>query len=92
MDSQGALAIRAEAVEWREIDGEIIVLLLETSHFISLNRSASVLWQLLSEGADVERLVTRLMSEFGISRPIALEDAVSFLNELEARGLLKDLS
>jgi hypothetical protein len=81
-------SLRAEKAPWREIDGEVIALDLESSRYVALNPTASLLWQRLAAGATREQLVDTLLDEFEVARDRAAADVDAFLAELSERGLL----
>ena len=61
--------LRASDVAWREIDGEVVLLDLKASIYISVNTTGTVLWKLLAQGATRGQLIEGLMSTFGASAP-----------------------
>jgi hypothetical protein len=83
------LKLRSEHLEWREVEGEVIVLDLEGSVYMSLNGSGAVCWHALAEGATREEIVRRLTDEFDVARERAERDVADFLQELRSHGLLE---
>ena len=83
------LKVRAGAVEWRQLDGEIVALDLRRSLYLGINPSGTALWQDLVEGATREELVERLRDDFGLSPEAAVADVDSFLDELAQHDLLE---
>ncbi len=75
---------------WREVDGEGVVLDLETSVYFGLNRSAGALWPRLIDGASFDQLVlTLLVSVPAPSTKAQGEAEVSqFLDALRIENLL----
>lgn len=84
------LRLREEGLNWREIDGEVVVLDIERSHYLNLNATGCVLWLLLAEGATKRQLVVKLMQQFDVDEPTAREDVQTFLTSCRANGLLRD--
>jgi hypothetical protein len=82
--------LRETDLVWREADGEIVVLDLKASVYVSMNRSARVLWERLAEGADRSDLVDVLQKRYGISAEIAGRDVDAFLQGLQERAILVD--
>jgi len=85
------LKLREDAIAWREVDGETLLLDLATSKYLSINPSATVLWRLLAEGTTREALVTALDAEYRIGAEQASEDVDAFLEDCLARGLVAEL-
>ncbi len=84
------LRLRSDAVAWREVDGEVIALGLESSTYFGTNASGSLLWKRLAEGTTRTELVDELVATFGLEQRHAEADVESFLDDLRGRGLLQE--
>ena len=84
------LRLREEGLNWREIDGEVVVLDVERSHYLNLNATGCVLWLLLAEGATKRQLVDKLIEEFDVDEPTARDDVEAFVSGCRENGLLAD--
>ncbi len=82
--------LNSGAVEWREVDGEVVVLDLARSKYLAVNESGSALWALLAAGATRDALVARLRDGFGLAPERAAADVDAFLADLAGRGLLAE--
>lgn len=80
--------LRSEALEWREVEGEVVAADMRASVYLSVNRTGAELWPALAEGTTEEAMITRLMEAYGIDREQARRDVGSFLDALRAQGLL----
>ena len=80
--------LRGDAVEWREVDGEIVALDLRDSTYLAVNPSGVVVWTALVTGATRQQLLARLTEAFGIDEQTAARDLDDFLRALEERDLL----
>jgi hypothetical protein len=80
--------VRPDAVEWRNVDGEIVALDLRRAVYLTINPSGAKLWPALVEGATREELVRRLSEEWGIAEEQAAEDVDRFVRELADQDLL----
>jgi hypothetical protein len=87
--SESSVRLRRGAVEWREIDGEIVALEVESSTYIAANRSGGILWQRLTEGTTQDELVGELTTRYEVEPEQARTDVAGFLAALTARGLLE---
>ena len=82
------LRLRTEGLNWREIDGEVVVLDVDRSHYLNLNPTGSAIWLMLAEGATEPELVDRLTQEFEVDEQTAGNDVTSFLAACRQNGLL----
>jgi len=72
------------------IDGEVIVIHLESGNYYSLRGSGSRVWQLLESSTTVDHVVDRLMDGEATPRE-AVESAVRrFVDELLSEDLLRE--
>jgi hypothetical protein len=84
------LRLREDAIEWREVEGEIVALDLESSEYIAVNRTGAAIWPLLAEGARRDELAARLVGEYGIDEDSAARDVDAFVKTLSERELLAE--
>jgi len=78
-------------VAWRHIEGEIVILDLTTSEYLTLNETASVLWERLESWASVEDLTNCLVEAFEVESAVAEPDVLAFLERCNARKFLEEL-
>lgn len=74
---------------WREVDGEVIALGLESSTYFGTNSSGSLLWKRLAEGTTRAELVDELVATFELEPERAQADVDAFVADLRTRGLLQ---
>lgn len=82
------LRLREGAAEWLAEDGEAVLLDLDRSWYMGLNKSATLLWTELSRGTTRDRLVEQLRTGYALSESRAAADVDAFVVECIARGLL----
>jgi hypothetical protein len=85
----GNMKLRVDDLTWREIDGDLVVLDLRSSTYLTANASATVLMRELTDERTVPQLTQALVDAFGITEPSAERDVLSFLAELGLCGLLE---
>lgn len=83
------LRLRTEGLDWRAVEGRIVALLPGDGGEIVVNRTGTVLWRLLADGADPGRLRDQLVESFGIEPGAAERDVAAFLADLRRRQLLE---
>lgn len=70
-------------------DGESYLLSLETQQYYSLNETGSRIWDLLSDGHDVESIATAITEEWDATHEEAIHHVRSFLHTLTEEGLVE---
>lgn len=82
------MKLRTEDVTWQEIDGELVILDLARSTYLTTNQTGAFLAKLLVEETTEDALADALVAEFGIERSEAVADVDAFLGELRKLELL----
>lgn len=82
------MRLRIDDLTWREIDGELVVLDLRSSTYLTANASATFLMKQLAEERTHGELADALATEFAISRTEAEGDVQGLVRDLDRRGLL----
>jgi hypothetical protein len=83
------LKLKREALEWREVEGEIVALDVGAAEYVSANPTGAVLWKELAGGSSREQLVGALTREFRVDGATAERDVDRFVTTLRDRGLLE---
>jgi hypothetical protein len=83
------MRLRVDDITWREIDGDLVILDLRSSTYLTANASGSVLMRHLTEDRTLQQLAQALVEEFDIPEHRARQDAQMFVDELGERGLLE---
>lgn len=83
------LKLRRDAVDWLDVDGEIVILDMNKSRYMSINHSGAEIWRLLNRGATRQQLIDNLKELYGIDDDQATTDVDGFLSALSEHGLLE---
>ena len=86
------MRLRAEALEWREVEGEVVALDVRSSQYLAINRTGAVLWPLLAAGTDRDALVGAVVREFDVDAETAGRDVDAFVAALDEQDLLESRS
>lgn len=89
-NDDATLRLREQGLNWREIDGEVVVLDTERSHYLNLNETGAVLWLMLVEGASKPQLVEKLIDTFDVDQLTAQNDVEAFVTSCRENGVLAD--
>jgi hypothetical protein len=71
------------------LEGEAVLLQLETKEYYRLNETGAAIWKGLERGLDVPAIVIALTEEFDIAPEAARMEVERVLVELRERGLLE---
>jgi Coenzyme PQQ synthesis protein D (PqqD) len=84
----GIMKLRVDDITWREIDGDLVVLDLRSSTYLTANASGTVLMRQLTERRTLQQLTEALVDAFDIPEDAAQRDVQAFVDDLGERGLL----
>lgn len=79
---------KSPTTAWRLIEGEAVILSLETKVLRGLNPVGSRVWELIDGQRSVEEIITAIVQEFDVTPQAAAEDVRGFVRELLDKGLV----
>ena len=79
---------KSPTTAWRLIEGEAVILSLETKVLRGLNPVGSRVWELIDGQRSVEEIITAIVQEFDVTPQAAAEDVRRFVQELLDKGLV----
>jgi Coenzyme PQQ synthesis protein D (PqqD) len=85
----GELRLREGVTEWREAEGQLLVLDLEASDYLVVNRTGAAVWPALVAGTTRGELIELLTSTFDVDAESAAANLDEFLSTLRERSLLE---
>ena len=83
------MKLRVDDITWREIDGDLVLLDLRSSAYLTVNASGTLLMRQLTEERTLTQLAEVLANAFDIPAHQAQLDAQKFVDELGERDLLQ---
>lgn len=83
--------LRQTGLTWRAIDDEVVILDVEKSTYLSVNRAGATLWKTLaSSSATRDELAASLRDAFDLSAETSREDVDAFVDTLLEAGLVEE--
>jgi len=79
---------KSPTTAWRLIEGEAVILSLETKVLRGLNPVGSRVWELIDGQRSVEEIITAIVQEFDVTPQAAAEDVRGFVRELLDKSLV----
>lgn len=80
---------REPGLVFGELDGEVVLLNIETGTYYGMDATGSRIWELLAEPRSLEELVDLLVSEYRIDDADCRQEILPFLQDLIAKGLVR---
>lgn len=72
-----------------DLEGEVVILNVETAVYFGLNPVGSEIWKLIQQSRSVEEIVADLVARYPVDRARCESEVVSLLQELAKHGLVR---
>lgn len=82
------IVAKAPTTAWRIIEGEAVILSMETKVLRGLNPLGSRVWELIDGKRSMDEIVGQIVREFDVEAGQADEDVRRFVQELLDKGLV----
>ena len=73
----------------REVQGETILLHLDSGEYFGLDATATRVWQLINEKGDLQQVEAAMLEEYEVDPTVLSADLQRVVDELLARGLIE---
>ena len=71
----------------QEVDGEMVLLDMNSENYFGLDAVATDIWRLLQEGKSLEETVTELLEIYDVDEATLRRDLENFVGQLTENGL-----
>ncbi|PID41213.1 MAG: PqqD family protein [Proteobacteria bacterium] len=89
-ESLGAVTIRrAKDAISTELDGETIILNIETGVYNGLDQVGTTVWKQIEEPTTFDQLVSVILDEYKVNRRQCIDDLCSFLTDMLENKLIE---
>ena len=85
---EGLTLVRAEEPESCDVDGEAVMLSINSGRYYGTNPVGTHIWKLLERPQTLDRLCTQLLKEFDVAPDLCRREVSAFLHDLKAEGLI----
>jgi len=89
MITSTATYMPSSGVLCRELDGEMVLLDIESATYFSLNDTGTRVWRLLESRATIEQVCATIAGEDAIPQEQMLSELIPFIEELLDTGLIR---
>lgn len=84
-----SIIARKEEIVTADMDGETVMMSIETGKYYNLGKMGSVIWGMIENPIPMETVVLKLLGKYEVTRQQCEEEVLSFLNETYKGGLLE---
>lgn len=79
---------RGEKHVFNEVDGELVMMNIETGEYVSMNPTGKVIWDLLEEEKPLQTVLDSLMDVFDVDSDTVQQDVIPFIEQLKEKEIL----
>jgi Coenzyme PQQ synthesis protein D (PqqD) len=79
----------SDATVFRELDGEAVLLNLNTGIYFGLNDVGTRMWRLMEQHGQLDTVRDAIVGEFDVATAIAERDLVALVVALQEKGLIQ---
>ena len=72
-----------------DMDGETVMMSMDTSRYYNLGKTGSVIWSLIESPTPVGEVILNLMKEYDVPRQQCEAETIAFLEELQKEKLIE---
>jgi hypothetical protein len=78
----------SEGVVFRELEGEAVLLNLDSGMYFGLDRIGTRIWQLVEQHGRIDRIIAALVDDYDVDARVLREDVARLLGVLVEKGLV----
>lgn len=73
---------------FNEIDGEVVMMNIETGAYASMNDTGKAIWNLLEQPVSIDAVIEALVREYNISAEQCAKDITPFIEKMIAQKIV----
>lgn len=79
----------AETVFAQEVDGEMVLLDMESENYFGLDEVGTAIWQAMQEYGTLQEVLNALLEQYDVEAEVLENDLSSFVDKLLESGLIE---
>ena len=79
----------ADTVFAQEVDGEMVLLDMNSENYFGLDEVGTAIWQAMQEKEKLQEVFEVLLSQYEVEEEVLKKDLMSFVEKLQESGLIE---
>lgn len=79
----------AETVFAQEVDGEMVLLDMNSENYFGLDEVGTAIWQAMQEKESLKEVFDILLEQYEVEEDVLKKDLINFVEKLKESGLIK---
>jgi hypothetical protein len=88
MMTNNSMVARGASLVSSQVDGQAVIMNIDSGHFFQLNQTASRIWDLLETPQDLASINRQLNDRFDVDPERCRTDLAEFIGVMQQKGLL----
>jgi len=88
MMTDDSVIARSVSLVSSQVDGQVVIMNIDSGHFFQLNHTASRIWDLLETPQDLATIGRQLSDRFDVDQASCRADLAEFVGAMQQKGLL----
>jgi len=81
--------IFADTVFAQEVDGEMVLLDMNSENYFGLDEVGTAIWQFMQESGELKEIFQHMLEHYDVKEEVLQKDLITFVEQLKERGLVK---
>ncbi len=81
--------IFADTVFAQEVDGEMVLLDMNSENYFGLDEVGTAIWQAMQESGDLQEVFNALLAQYDVEEEVLKTDLLNFVDQLVQSGLVE---
>ncbi len=79
----------ADTVFAQEVDGEMVLLDMNSENYFGLDEVGTAIWQAMQESGDLQEVFNALLAQYDVEEEVLKTDLLNFVDQLAQSGLVE---
>ena len=79
----------ADTVFAQEVDGEMVLLDMNSENYFGLDEVGTAIWQAMQENGDLQEVYKTLLDQYDVEEEVLQKDLLDFVEKLVESGLVE---
>ena len=89
MLTENACLSKSKNVPWRIIEGEAILVNVNSSDIVHLNETGAEIWRIIDGKTSISKIIEHISSVFEVNKEVAKTDVLKLLEDLIEKNILE---
>lgn len=82
---------KVKKLPWRELEGSVVIVDINTEECLSFNELASFIWQNIDGKNSISDIITQIIDQYDVNQEQAEKDTKQFLKTCHEKGLIENV-